>query len=135
MKYEEIILERKRDVADGYSLWEPNSKPYAIYFVYSKCGRKCVVKGMSEEVREFCQKNFPEALLRYTFWKDGRSRGGWTFTKPKIYAQEISRILSSDENEKCKKRRGIRVIKYYDNRFEEFYFRRMPKKWIPEFDH
>jgi len=131
MKLEEIVLsEFKSTTSDGYFLDgydSSESNPYAIFFVYSKCGKSCVVKGMSKEVKEYCKKHFPQALINYTFWKNKRHRGGWRFNGKDIY---VGNYVGKDN-----KRRGYSVAIYKNRELvKSLHFRRMPKKWIPEFD-
>jgi hypothetical protein len=101
--------------------WRRISEPYAIWFVYPKDQQPVVVKGMCSEVAAFVMKTYPKALCRYTYWKNGSERGGWKFTCPKMYVVEG-------------RRRKIVTIYTADNNPRELSFRRLPKKWIPEFD-
>jgi hypothetical protein len=137
MKLEEIVLSefkstsKKRDFSsDGYTLVyydSVGSTPYAIFFVYSKCGKSCVVKGMLEEVKKYCKQHFPQALINYTLWKNKRHRGGWRVNGKDIY---VGNYVGKDN-----KRRGYSVAIYKNRELvKSLHFRRMPKKWIPEFD-
>lgn len=101
------------------------SDPYVIYFVYPKDGQPVMVKGMYREVDEFVKEKYPMAIYRWTMWKDGKSRGHWGFTCPNRYA--IETVVNGH--------RRIKITIYHDNRGRvEFTLRRMPKRWIPEFD-
>ena len=101
------------------------SCPWAIYFIYPKDGEPVVVKGMSKDVVQYVREHYPVALVRYTFWKDGVSRGHWMFTNSNhpIRYHEPGRFVMRD-GRRWKVMIGDRT----------YSFRRLPKRWIPEFD-
>jgi len=97
------------------------SEPFAMYFVYPKGEEPCLVKGTSDEVRDYVDKHFPIALFRYTFWQNGKSRGHWQFTGSGRYISYNGRKI---------------VVHIHDSpkNVRELSFRRLPHRWIPEFD-
>jgi ABC-type sulfate transport system substrate-binding protein len=99
--------------------------PYVIYFVYPKDGQPVMVKGMYREVEAFVKETYPMSFYRWTMWKGGESRGSWGFACKDKYAMET--IVDG--------RRRVEVS-IFNNRtlVRKFTLRRMPKKWIPEFD-
>ena len=94
--------------------------PWAVYFVYPKDGEPVLVKGTSDEVFSYVKENYPVALIRYTYWRNGISRGGWRFTSSHRY------VIRAGRRWRVSVKRGDY---WYD-----YSFRRLPKKWIPEFD-
>ena len=95
------------------------SCPWAMYFVYPQDGEPVVVKGMSRDVVQYVREHYPVALVRYTYWKDGVSRGHWMFT-------------NSNHERRFVVRDGRRWKVWIGDR--TYSFRRLPRRWIPEFD-
>jgi hypothetical protein len=104
------------------------SHPFAIFFVYAPEGF-FVVKGRSDEVEKYIKARFPKYVARYTFWKDGESRGNWTSNLPLYWSREYNR-------------NNFRSTKYYvlhmntATGFKEnlLRVRRIPKGWLPIYD-
>ncbi len=97
------------------------TQPFVIYFVYPKDGEPVVVKGMYDAVEKYVKQTFPLALYRWTMWVDGGSRGGWSFTCEGRYIH--------------RKGRRHELSVYDGNKLvRKLSFRRVPRKWIPEFD-
>jgi len=98
------------------------TQAFVIYFVYPKNGEAVVVKGMSEEVEKYVKEHYPIAFYRYTMWRNGFGRGYWRFT-------DRYRFISHEG-------RRLRVTIYHKNGDLKrvFTLRRIPHKWIPEFD-
>lgn len=102
-----------------------NKDGFVIVFVYPKIGDPYIVTGLYTEVSKFVHETSKIALLNVSFWKLGKCRASlWKFIG------------------KCN---FIRKIPYTNKRFEltmfdskttsiKKTFRRMPHKWIPEFD-
>lgn len=114
--YKEIELSKYRKTGRRFS----DSDPYTIAFVYPKDAPPYVVKGMCDEVKEYIQVYSPVAFYRYTYWFNGKSRGGWKFTMPLIYVWQ--------------KNKRFEVTDYRSGKGRIMSFRRMPHRWIPEFD-
>ena len=101
------------------------SDPFAIFFVYAPEGF-FVVKGRSDEVEKHIDKRFSKYLCCYTFWKNGKSRGGWKSNLPLYWTREYN-------SDSC------RLTKYYTlsmntvNGYKEnvLRVRRIPKGWLP----
>ena len=108
------------------------SQPYAIYYVYAE-HENFIVKGMSDDVSEWLnkyKKNCDKYFYRYTYWKDGISRGGWMSSKD-------MRISRHPYNNSDFRKRGKYYISIKFNGTwltDHIVLRRMPNKWIPEFD-
>lgn len=102
--------------------------PYAIFWVYTPKGNYKVM-GMSYDVRNWVEKNIPEGVYHYTYWKNGRSRGGWMTTpglklwfEKKFHNGQWRWCVSM-----MNKDNGLYLEDCHS-------FRRMPHKWLPLFD-
>lgn len=120
---------------------------YVLAFVYSKHKGNVVVKGYLREVEEYIKKNFTHYFVNYSLWYMGSHRDIWNFWKKEIGIHEPTR--SCKRGKISKKDRKFVVRPYvewnYDSAEERerlhkeadekaLYFKRMPKRWIPEFD-
>lgn len=112
---------------------------YCLCFVYSKYHGNFVLKGYMKEVEEYLKKNYTHYFYNLSLWYRGFNRDIWHFWKKDIGIWHPS--LRD-------KRRGkkVEVRPYYSSYKEEelseeemeaktFYFKRLPKRWIPEFDN
>ena len=144
MKMEEIILE---------GMEVKSTHPFAIYFVYAPEGN-FVLKGRSGACEKYIAKHFSKCLYNYTYWHNGESRGGWRFNCKGMYVdtpserqrQIIRNEAEENGNSWTYKLYNLRpriakyeVFAYFRDANRElhrkgFEFRRMPRKWIPEFD-
>jgi len=121
---------------------------YVLAFVYSKYKGNMVVKGYVREVEEYIKKNIKtHYFVNYTLWYMGSHRDIWNFWKKEIGIHEPTRSTKRGKIKAKDRKFCIRpyVEWTYDNaeehekRWEEakkeaLYFKRMPKRWIPEFD-
>lgn len=107
------------------------SHPFAMYFVYAKDAQS-VITGPSEDVEAYIEKHFPRCIYRYTFWKDGRQRGGWGSTLC-VY------IRHHACGEPFKRTQGrqdtyISVVTRDGWIPDALVLRRMTHKWLPIYD-
>ncbi len=106
-------------------------------FVYSKNHGNFILEGYRGEVDAYLRKNYTHYFCYFSMWHNGRSRGYWQFWRDitvKIY--EPSKISKTWKYKVIKYRPsdgyGYSIsIKKEDKKLE---FKRMPKRWIPEFD-
>jgi hypothetical protein len=98
-----------------------NADPYCMCFVYTPT-KFVLLKGMAFKVEPYLKANYPKAVYRMTYWKDGRSRGFWRSTL---------RISFSFD---YKNRRHEISIRMPDGTEKLMNVRRIPKKWIPFYD-
>ena len=110
---------------------------YCLCFVYSKYNGNFVLKGYYREVKDYLKKNYTHYFYNMSFWYKGFSRNVWNFWKKDIGIFEPS----IRERKKGKKTKVRPYSCSYENKFSEeeikaktFYFKRLPKRWIPEFD-
>ena len=99
-----------------------SAQPYVIAFVYSRCGEKCVVKGMAGPVKEYIEKKYPLALINMSYWQGGKSWNSWSGSY-----RQFSVMYDKGKGK-------YRVNRYDKDGTFTFYLKRMPHKWIPEFD-
>jgi len=114
----EIEVGKFRPLKDemGYAL------PFAIFFVYTESLETFVVKGMSKEVKQYVHKTFPRSFYRYTYWKNGVSRGGWSSPMSLyIFRREHNGRLLYEISAATKD--GFKSLKV----------RRVPTRWLPMF--
>lgn len=131
-KADEIIELGKFTPTKTVVPWGKAANPFAIYFVY--CPNKfIIVKGMSEDVKKYVEENFPRAVYRYTYWKDGESRGYWASTTT-IYFTPVDVgkrqkyqiwIQTGNSNETFKKFLTVRRI---PNKWLDIYNLAVPKR-------
>jgi hypothetical protein len=107
---------------------------FTLCFVYSKYNGNFVIRGYHREVIDFLKRNFTHYFCYISMWNDGQSRGHWKFWK-----ENNVTIFEPSPRSRDKFIRSYKynVVKYYPNSFErmtEIKFKRMPHRWIPEFD-
>jgi hypothetical protein len=105
--------------------------PFAMYFVYPKFGENFVVTGPTEEVKDYVDniaKKTP-CFWCYTYWKNGVSRGGWQSSHFFIF-----RKAKREGNDGGSQGPVVFELSGRDGVGNGFLLRRMPHKWIPEFD-
>jgi len=116
----------------------PNGKPdwylgaYSLIFVYSKYDGNFIVKGYRGDVLDYLKKNHTHYFYYVSMWHSHETRGNWGFWKDTvgIYTPERRdkrfkyRVTNQTWTNRDKK--GITPI--------TLEFKRLPKRWIPEFD-
>ena len=121
--------------AEGKTCWSEGA--YCLCFVYSKYNGNFVLKGYYREVKKYLKKNYTHYFYNMTLWHKGFSRNIWHFWKKDIGIFDVS----IRERKRGKKTQVRPYSCSYENKFTEeeiksktFYFKRLPKRWIPEFD-
>ena len=121
--------------ASGKSCWGEGA--YCLCFVYSKYNGNFVLKGYYREVKEYLKKNYTHYFYNMSLWHKGFNRNIWHFWKKDIGIFDVS----IRERKRGKKTQVRPYSCSYENKFTEeeiksktFYFKRLPKRWIPEFD-
>lgn len=110
---------------------------YCLCFVYSKYNGNFVVKGYMREVEEYLKKNHTHYFCNYSLWNMGANRDIWKFWKSDVGVFEPSRYKKgiSKDSLKFQVRHYSKWDKEFDNKLVYgISFKRMPKRWIPEFD-
>ena len=104
--------------------YKPRSKePFTIFFVYTPNGNY-VLKGGEEICKCYVKNNFAKCFYRYSFWMNGKSRGGWQ-SNCGIYFTPVpksnkTQIHKYDKNGKFKLLITVR---------------RIPHKWLEIFNN
>lgn len=160
MRLQEVVLSQfKVTPNDAYGRnkhfdfgWR--TQPFVMAFCYTPNGN-FVVKGMEEEVKEYVLKTYPKVLMNLcTFGPRGHGFPMW-----EIYenGQRKAQGYRTKINKESKNKLGRPRSRFYDDylteerqktktvfKFSSIYkhgkptrdlvLRRLPKKWIPEFD-
>lgn len=119
--------------------FERGGDPLSITFVYPKDGENFVVTGPGDKVRAYVDNFAKETpcFWRYTFWHGKESRGGWQASHF-FLKQQTKREKHDDWGMAMRKGSPVFEIVGYqkDGQTEvgPIYLRRIPHKWIPEFD-
>ena len=122
--------------ASGERCWIKGA--YSLLFVYSKYKGNFILRGYLSEVEKYLKENYTHYIYYRSMWYQGQSRGSWKFWKDHIGIFEPSKIFKSWK---------FQIRKYgtwrygVNNNTEEkrlekksLYFKRMPHRWMPEFD-
>ncbi len=120
--------------ASGKRGWSGGA--YTLCFVYSKYKGNFVLKGYIKEVEEYLQKNYTHYFYNLSLWHNGFHRDIWKFWKKDIG------IFEPSSRGKRMNERKIEIRTYSDwlhdgetkNKSISLKFKRLPKRWIPEFD-
>lgn len=124
-KYPEKIIP-----ASGVRNWARGA--YCICFVYSKYDGNFVLKGYVKEVEEYLKKNHTHYFYNLSMWSKGFNRDIWHFWKSNVG------IFRPSIRER---RKGTKIeVRHYSFEVNEdekisYEFKRLPKRWIPEFDN
>jgi hypothetical protein len=118
--------------ANGKTEWHEGAR--TMCFVYSKHHGNFILEGYIGEVQEYLKKNYTKYFCYFSLWSGGISRGFWRFWK--------DRDVSIIEPSKFRKQWKYKIISReprYSYRQDlktkyEIHLKRLPKKWIPEFD-
>lgn len=102
---------------------------YTLCFVYSKHKGNFVLRGYMREVEEYLKKNYTHYFYNMSLWSQGFHRDIWRFWK-----DDIGVFIASNRDRK--KGRKTEVRPYWHDEIDDFTFKfkRLPKRWIPEFD-
>ena len=115
--------------ASGNPVWGGGA--YVFCFVYSKYSGNFILKGYSKEVEDYLRKNYTHYFCNITFFPNKGRRNYWRFWKKFVYIYEPATGKYNKTNNK------FRVSGYGEDGKEkiEMKFKRLPKRWIPEFDN
>lgn len=107
--------------------------PFSIYFVYSNTGN-FIFKGDPDIIGDYIKENYPRSFSRVTYWKNGAQRGLWrsptlrirrnTFVKKNKNGREF---FALDDK--------FTITKRNDDKSIGIRLKRIPNKWIPQFDN
>jgi len=115
--------------ADGKSGWYNGA--WCMVFVYSKNKGNFILKGYYREVFKYLKENHTHYFYYLSMWSPKGNRGYWSFWKDCIS------IFSPEKSRRRTLREKFQVVKYtkgtHDRIFEKE-FKRLPKRWIPEFN-
>ena len=109
---------------------------YCLCFVYSKYKGNVVLRGFMREVENYLKKNYTHYFCNFSLWHRGRNRDIWKFWKKDVSIYRSSRRLKYSRKKKWKIKKYDHTKNYSDEDHvvEQLEFKRLPKRWIPEFD-
>jgi hypothetical protein len=143
VKKEKAALNKKYTLIDvpasGRPTWMGGA--YTLCFVYSKHNGNFVLRGYSKEVEEYLKKNYTHYFYNMSLWYHGKNRDIWHFWKDNVGVHQPhrhSKIFKGKDKWKFN-------VRPYTNWHDDeetkenadkkaLWFKRMPKRWIPEFD-
>jgi hypothetical protein len=126
-KYSEIIVPNS-----GYTGWGGGA--YTLCFLYTKHHGNFVVKGYMKEVEEFIKSNYTHYFCNFSLWYRGMNRDIWSFWKDGVGIFEPSKDMKRWKWEVRPYTGGRRDISLEESENKCLRFKRLPKRWIPEFD-
>lgn len=119
-------------LSDGRHNWYEGAR--CMFFVYSRDNGNFILKGYRREVEKYLKEHHTHYFYYNSMWHHGVSRGNWHFWKDNVSIFEPS-------NSRRHKREKFTVVKharstefYFGNNKVELTFKRLPKRWIPEFN-
>jgi hypothetical protein len=135
-KKQKAVLNKKYPLikvpSSGKRTWMGGAR--CLCFVYSKYNSNFVLEGYYEEVKNYLKQNYTHYFCNYSLWSNGQNRDIWDFWKEDIMFSRAT-IREKKKGEKSE----VRPYSNSEMSDEEisaltFKFKRLPKRWIPEFD-
>jgi hypothetical protein len=118
--------------ANGHPEWMEGAR--TMCFVYSKHHGNFILEGYLGEVQKYLKKNYTKYFCYFSMWSGGISRGYWRFWKDR----DVTISEPSKHRKTWKYTITSREPRYsYRQEFKikhEIKLKRLPKRWIPEFD-
>jgi hypothetical protein len=117
--------------ANGKPDWYTGAR--TLCFVYSKHHGNFILEGYRGEVMEFLKKNCTHYFYYVSMWHNGKARGHWGFWRNYITIAEPDKRVPKYRKPEHKYRIFTRPDGY-SNSIEVMKLKRLPKRWIPDFD-
>lgn len=118
--------------ASGTPVWFGGAR--AMLFVYSRDHGNFILEGYSQEVDNYLRKNYTHYFYRYTYWCNGKSRGGWKFWKDTVGIIEPSKSRKEWKYTIRRWTGGRHNVSIEESNKTCLKLKRLPKRWIPEFN-
>jgi hypothetical protein len=99
---------------------EKSNHPFAMFYVYPREFSPFILKGKSEDCRQMIENYKLPCFYRYTYWKNGISRGGWITNIPMYITKHSGN--------------GYDITVFRSGKPVKIHFRRMPHMWVPEIE-
>ena len=117
-------------LSTGNPVWYGGARTFA--FVYSRYAGNFILEGFHKEVEAYLKKNYTHYFVNYSLWWHGEHRDIWDFWKDNIG------IFSPNKKKRDWKIQVRPYSTYQTDKTElakqTFKFKRLPKRWIPEFN-
>jgi hypothetical protein len=118
--------------ASGKPDWYNGAR--TMCFVYSRNHGNFILEGYRREVDEYLKKNYTLYFCYISMWSNGKSRGHWDFWKDSIGIFEPSKERKDWKWEIRPYSGGRSNLSSAEINKKTFRFKRLPKRWIPEFN-
>lgn len=103
--------------------------PWCMAFAYTPDGNY-LFRGWSVPVRDYIRSHIPKAMVNFVHFKDKRMFHSWNLYIPGKHILTINPGLKTN----ARKNRGRHFVFQEIGRRPYLKLRRIPKKWIPEFE-
>lgn len=98
-------------------------KLFTMYFVYPKDNQSFVITGDEKEVESYIKSNYPCSIFNRTIYQNGRCVNSFWSSTHTVYIHK-----SKPEN------RTLWGVSICGEEYKQLFFRKLPKKWLPEYD-
>lgn len=136
LRKERALLGKKYKIIDvpasGKRGWMNGA--YSLTFVYSKHNGNFVLRGYIGEVQEYLKKNYTHYFCNMVLFGGYRHRNIWKFWKDSV---GIFEPIVKSRYEKRNRKYHVGMYSSLGDSSEtkiSYEFKRLPKRWIPEFD-
>lgn len=143
LKKEKAALNKKYQIIDVQASGKPtwSGGAYTLCFVYSKYNGNFILRGYCKEVEEYLKKNYTHYFYNMSLWYHGANRDIWHFWKNGVGIHKPSRNSRLFKGKDKWKFQVRPYTNWHDDDETKkladekaMWFKRMPKRWIPEFD-
>lgn len=116
--------------ASGFKTWYGGA--YSFVFVYSKYNGNFILRGYIKEVEEYLKKHYTHYFCNKVLFGNGNHRNIWSFWKEGVGILQPTYISKNYKYNRDK----FKIHQYRQINSEpiSYSFKRIPKRWIPEFD-
>lgn len=132
-KKEKAILNKKYPIIDipasGNKSWMGGA--FSLTFVYSKYGGNFILRGYVGDIDNYLEKNHTHYFCNRVLFGGYNYRNIWSFWKKNVH------IFTPDKSFRFRRKKyEVKEYDYLDKIDNPicFKFKRLPKRWIPEFD-
>lgn len=118
--------------SSGHRSWIEGAR--TMCFVYSKHHGNFILEGYLGEVQKYLKENYTKYFCYYSMWYHGKSRGYWRFWKDRdVSISEPSKHRKTWKYTITSREPRYSYLQPIKTKYE-ISLKRIPKRWIPEFD-
>lgn len=118
--------------SNGHPNWMEGAR--TLCFVYSKYNGNFILEGYRGEVEEYLKSRYTHYFCYFSMWCQGRSRGNWHFWRDSVGIFSPCKSYKEWKYVVRPYTGGRKDVSVEESNKKSFKFKRMPKRWIPEFD-